>query len=101
MTSPIKYIIVMNLGCRFNTKFQRLCHTKKVRQVSPGNKTQITILGCASATGQVMPPMVVFTGKHFNHMLSRGEVPGTLYMVCHLTGGWNRNCFRPGFLLIS
>ena len=29
---------------------------KKVRQVSSGNKTQITILGCASATGQVIPP---------------------------------------------
>jgi len=53
--------------------------TKKVRQVSSGTKTQITVLGCASATGQVIPPMVVFTGKHFNHMLSRGEVPGTLY----------------------
>ena len=40
--------------------------TKKTRQVSSGNKTQITILGCASATGQVVPPMVVYTGKHFN-----------------------------------
>jgi len=55
--------------------------TKKVHQVSSGNKTQITVLGCATATGQGMPPMVVFTGKYFNHniMLSRGEVPGTLY----------------------
>jgi len=23
--------------------------------------------------------MVVFAGKHFNHSLSQGEVPGTLY----------------------
>ena len=60
--------------------------TKKVRQVSSGNKTQITVLGCASATGQVIPPMVVFTGKHFNHMLSRGEVPGTLYGMS--PNGW-------------
>ena len=29
--------------------------TKKVHQVSFGNKTQITVLGCASAIGQVMP----------------------------------------------
>ena len=53
--------------------------TKKVSQLSSGNKTQITILGCASATGQVIPPMVVFTGKYFNSLLSNGEVPDTLY----------------------
>ncbi len=53
--------------------------TKKVRQVTSGNKTQITVLGCCSATGQTIPPMVVFSGKKFNHDLSKGEVPGTLY----------------------
>ena len=53
--------------------------TKKVRQVSSGNKTQITILGCCSATGQAIPPMVVFSGKKFNHELSKGEIPGTIY----------------------
>ena len=60
--------------------------TKKVHQVSSGNKTQIAVLGYTSATGQVMSPMVVFTGKHFNHMLSRGEVPGTLYSMS--PNGW-------------
>ena len=49
--------------------------TKKVRQVSSGTKTQITILGCCSATGQAIPPMVVFSGKTFNHDLCEGEVP--------------------------
>ncbi len=46
---------------------------KKIRQITSGNKTQITILGCCNATGQTIPPMVVFTGKHFNfsnHFLS-------------------------------
>ena len=52
---------------------------KKVRQISSGNKTQITILGCVSATGQAIPPMVIFQGKNFNHSLSKGEIPGTLY----------------------
>ena len=47
---------------------------KKVCQVNSGNKTQITILGCASAAGQVIPPIVVFTGKYFNPQLSDGEV---------------------------
>ena len=70
---------------------------KKVRQVSSGNKTQITILGCASATGQVIPPMVIFTGKYFNSLLSDGEVPGTLYGMS--PNGWmDQELFSDWFL---
>ena len=60
--------------------------SKKVRQITSGNKTQITVLGCASAAGQALPPMVVFSGKRFNHDLSKGEVPGTLYGMSD--SGW-------------
>jgi len=60
--------------------------TRKVRQISSGNKTQITILGCCNAAGQAIPPMVVFSGKRFNHELSKGEVPGTLYGMSD--SGW-------------
>ena len=60
--------------------------SKKVRQITSGNKTQITVLGCVSATGQALPPMVVFSGKWFNHELSKGEVPGTLYGMSD--SGW-------------
>ncbi len=52
---------------------------KKIRQVTSGNKTQITILGCCNAIGQTILPMVIFTGKHFNPDLCAGEVSGTLY----------------------
>ena len=37
--------------------------SKEVRQISFGNKTQITVLGCVSATGQTIPPMVVLSGS--------------------------------------
>ena len=47
--------------------------TKKVRQCISGTKTQITILACANAAGQTIPPMVVFAGKYFNSSLSKGE----------------------------
>ena len=50
--------------------------TKKVHQYSSGNKIQGVL---ASATGQAIPHMVIFTGKKFNHTLSKGEIPGTLY----------------------
>ena len=35
----------------------------KVRQSTSGNKIQITVLTCTSASRQVIPPMVVFWGK--------------------------------------
>ncbi len=54
---------------------------KKVRQLTSGNKTQITVLACGNAIGQALPPMVFFAGKRFNHELSVGEVPGTLYGI--------------------
>jgi len=59
---------------------------KKVRQCTSGTKTQITILACASAAGQTIPPMVMFTGKTHNNALSKGEVPETLFGMLQL--GW-------------
>ena len=59
---------------------------KEVRQRSSGNKTQISILACGSATGQAIPPMVIFSGKHFNYDLAEGEVPGTFYGMSD--SGW-------------
>lgn len=50
--------------------------SKKVYGCSSGNKAQITVVACASATGVVLPPMVI---ARLNHELTKGEVPGTLY----------------------
>ena len=52
---------------------------KKVRYRVAGKKEQITILGCANAAGQALPPMVIFEGKHLNYQWTLGEVPGTYY----------------------
>ena len=59
----------------------RVCAQKgqKVRQRGSGNKAQITVVSCGSATGHVIPPFVIFKGKNFNHQWSEGEVPGTMY----------------------
>ena len=51
--------------------------TKKIKSSRLSNKTQITILGCASAPEQTVPLMVVFTEKPFNAQLPNGKVPGT------------------------
>ena len=59
---------------------------KKVRQCTSGTKTRITILACASAAGQAIPPMVVLAGNNHNIALSKGEVPKTLYRMSQ--SGW-------------
>ena len=56
-------------------------HLKKVRSRTSGNKSQTTVLACANAAGQVIPPMVIFDLKNLQQELTKGEVPGTLYMA--------------------
>ena len=106
LTSQHKFTTVMSRECPLNTRCLR--GTKKVRQRTSGNKTQITVLGCASAAGHVIPPMVVFAGKKFNHTLSEGEVPATLYgmseswldgsrILCHMV--FNARCIKPTYCI--
>ena len=52
---------------------------KKVRYQSSGLKSQITVLGCSSGTGQVIPPFVIFDAKNLNQLWTRGEVSGSRY----------------------
>ena len=71
--------------------------TKKVRQCTSGSKTQITILACASASGQTIPPMVVFPGKNFNSALAKCEIHATLYGMS--PSGWmDQKLFADWFL---
>ena len=52
---------------------------KKVRVRTTGDKSQITIVRCASASGQVIPPYVIFDTATMNLAWTEGEVPGTQY----------------------
>ena len=54
---------------------------KKVRYRTSVKKEQITIIACANAAGQAIPPMVIFEGKYLNHEWTIGEVPGTIYVI--------------------
>ena len=50
---------------------------KNPTQVSSGQKTQVTVVGCVSAGGQCIPPMVIWDRKNLPPELAVGEVPGT------------------------
>ena len=70
---------------------------KKVRYSSTGNKSQITVVGCMNATGQAIPPFIVFDAKNLNIQWTEGEVPGTTYGLSD--SGWMDNIlFKEWFL---
>ena len=54
--------------------------------VTAGNKSQITVVGCVSASGQCLPPMIVWPRKKMKPELAFGEVPGTVYGL--VQRGW-------------
>ena len=65
--------------------------------VGSGDKTQITVVGCVSASGYCLPPMVIWDRKTLNPELANGEVPGTLYGLS--SKGWiDHELFHDWFL---
>ena len=59
---------------------------KKVRYRTSGNKTQITVIACVSASGQCIPPFVIFDAKRLNMEWRKDEVVGTSYGLS--SNGW-------------
>ena len=47
--------------------------------ISSGSKGRITVVGCVSATGVAIPPMVIWDRKTLHPDMTRDEVPGTFY----------------------
>ena len=54
---------------------------KKVRCRTSGQKAQITVIGCGSATGQILPPFIIYSAKKLNHLWMRDEVTGSRYGI--------------------
>ena len=40
-------------------------------------KSQITVIGCGNATGQTIPPYIIFAAKQVNSLWMKEEVPGS------------------------
>ena len=59
---------------------------KKVRYQMSGQKQQITVIGCGSATGHVIPPLIVFAAKQINYLWTKNEVTGSCFAVSD--NGW-------------
>ena len=81
---------------------------KNPSSISSGKKSQVTVVGCVSASGQCIPPMVVWDRKTLSPDLAVGEVPGTIYMDSELFHLWFQRQFlryapavRPLLLLLD
>ena len=59
---------------------------KKVRYRTSGNKNQITVIACVSASGQCIPPFVIFDAKRLNMEWRKDEVVRTSYGLSD--NGW-------------
>ena len=71
--------------------------TKKVRYRTSGSKGQITVVGCANASGQVIPPMIIYDATILNPAWTKDKVPGTKYGLS--SNGWiNTDLFEAWFV---
>ena len=53
--------------------------SRKVRVRSTGRTGQVTVVACGNASGQFIPPMLIFDAKKLCPAWTRAEVPGTAY----------------------
>ena len=68
-------------GMPLNPKSFKTIHVRGDRNplaASSGNKSQITVHACVSASGNYLPPMVIWGRKTLKWEWTIGEVPGTL-----------------------
>ena len=63
---PLLYFNMDETGFTFDPKFNKIVHLqgeKNVLSVSSGSKSQITLNTCASPTGRVIPPLIIWKRK--------------------------------------
>ena len=88
LDKPAVIFNVDETGMPLDHKPEKAIAEKGARVVTAhtsGDKTNITVIACGSAAGQVIPPMVLFQGKKLNHTFTIGEIPGTMY---GMGSGW-------------
>ena len=89
MDMPASIFNVDETGMPLDPKAPKTIHLrgkKDTHSTSSGTKVQITVVGCVSAAGQSLPPMIILDRKTLNPVLAEGEIPGTLYGLS--SKGW-------------
>lgn len=82
LDKPCQIFNVDETGLPLDAKSPKLVFERGERNpaaIGSGNKAQITVIGCVSAGGVCLPPMVIWDRKTLSPELTVGEVPGTIY----------------------
>ena len=66
-----------------------ICGEKKPLSISSGSKSQVTAIACVSATGQAIPPLIIWKRKTMTAEMAVGEIPGTQYGFSE--NGWTNS----------
>ena len=59
---------------------------KNPSAIRAGNKSQITAVGCVSAVGYCILPMIIYDRKTLSREMVKNEIPGTIYGLSK--NGW-------------
>lgn len=76
-------------GMPLNPKPPKTVHAKGEKNphsVCGDTKAQITVVGCVSAAGQCLPPMIIWDRKNLKREYTVGEIHGTIYGLS--SKGW-------------
>lgn len=69
-------------GCRLTIHHQQtvlaLRGSKRIHLIAPEHAENVTVVGCANAIGNAIPPMVIFKGKRLKPEYCDNVLPGTL-----------------------
>ena len=63
--------------------------------VGAGNKAQISVVGCVSAAGYCIPPMIIYGRKTLSREMVKDEITGILYGLS--PKGWIKSCLISGW----
>ena len=89
---PALYFNMDETGFALDPKPNKAVHLrgeKNALSISSGSKAQITVITCVSATGQTLPPLVIWKRKTMAPEMATGEIPGTLYGFSE--NGWTNS----------
>ena len=76
----------MSMKAVFHLILDPDCYKRYKESALSRLKGQVTIVGCVSASGQAIPPMVIFNAQKLNSAWTEAEFPGTKYGLS--SNGW-------------
>ena len=65
--------------------------------VGSDSKSHVTVLVCVNAAGYAIPPMVIYARSNLSQHLTRGKVPGTMYVLSPNSGWIDSELFTEWF----